>query len=121
MAQDNKPVEPDWENLVACECFESIGRGQWAFESDEVSIERFKEIIQKYAPLPTSNYPAPMKTIKLRSYAVRLAHNHKEIFLLAPDEQTAGEVSKKLMPAGQAFDPGKGDWVLVDIQKETKP
>ena len=58
-----------------------------------------------------------MKTIKLTSYAVRLAYKHKEIFLLCPDKETAKEISESLMPEGFSFDEKRGDWVFADIEK----
>jgi hypothetical protein len=59
--------------------------------------------------------------MKLHSYGVRLAHNHKEIFLLAPDVETAREVAAKLMPAEKTFDPAKGGWAFVDMRPAPNP
>jgi hypothetical protein len=62
-----------------------------------------------------------MKQLKLHSFGVRLINDHKEIFLLAPDEETAKQVAEKLTPKKYKFSVEMGGWVYVDMRPAPKP
>ena len=63
-----------------------------------------------------------MKTIKLHTFVVRLAHNHEEVFLLCGSPERARQAYEALMPkSAPSFDPSMGAWVKVDINPAAEP
>jgi hypothetical protein len=63
-----------------------------------------------------------VKMHHLHFFAIRAAHNHKEVFILAGDEAEAERIYNKLMPStASKFNASLGGWAYADLREAPPP
>ena len=63
-----------------------------------------------------------MKTLKLHSYAVRLAYKHKEVYILCDGPDVGRAIYEHLMPMwAPTFNIEAAGWVNVNMTKAEPP
>ncbi len=73
------PQKTNWSADAAAECFDIIGKDKWTFESDEASIERFQEIIERHSAQQAVNERCALleRVKELEGALAELYHDEK--------------------------------------------